>query len=32
MFRPLKNLIFGTKEKEKEYWINDDDADIKGGE
>lgn len=24
MFRPLKNLIFGTKEKEKEYWINDD--------
>lgn len=22
MFRPLKNLIFGTKDKEKEYWIN----------
>lgn len=24
MFRPLKNLIMGTKEKEKEYWIDDD--------
>lgn len=22
MFRPLKNLVFGEKEKEKEYWIN----------
>lgn len=31
MFRPLRNLIFGEKEKEKEYWINDDD-DIKGGD
>lgn len=30
MFRPLKNLIFGEKVKEKEYWINDED-DIKGG-
>ena len=28
MFRPLKNLIFGTKEKEKEYWIEDDPDDI----
>ena len=25
MFRPLKNLILGTKDKEKEYWINDED-------
>lgn len=25
MYRPLKNLILGTKEKEKEYWIDDDD-------
>lgn len=25
MFRPLKNLILGTKEKESEYWINDED-------
>ena len=32
MFRPLKNLIFGTKEKEKEYWINDEDTGIKGGD
>lgn len=32
MFRPLKNLIFGTKEKEKEYWIDDEDTEIKGGE
>ena len=24
MFRPLKNLVFGEKEKEKEYWINED--------
>jgi hypothetical protein len=24
MFRPLRNLIFGEKEKEKEYWINED--------
>lgn len=24
MFRPLKNLIFGEKEKEKEYWIDED--------
>jgi len=32
MFRPLKNLIFGTKEKEKEYWINDEDAGIENGE
>lgn len=32
MFRPLKNLIFGTKEKEKEYWVNDEDIGIKGGE
>lgn len=31
MFRPLRNLIFGTKEKEKEYWINDDiDGDANG--
>ncbi len=30
MFRPLKNLIFGTKEKEKEYWIEDDPDDIDG--
>ena len=28
MFRPLKNLLTGSKEKEKEFWINDD----KGGE
>lgn len=32
MFRPLKNLIFGTKEPEKEYWINDSDIGAKGGE
>lgn len=32
MFRPLRNLIFGTKEKEKEYWINDDDIGIKNTE
>lgn len=32
MFRPLKNLIFGTKEKEKEYWINDDSVEIEDGE
>lgn len=32
MFRPLKNLIFGTHEKEKEYWINDEDAETKGGD
>lgn len=32
MFRPLKNLIFGTKDKEKEYWINDDDIGIKNTE
>ena len=25
MFRPLKNLVLGTKEPEKEYWINDED-------
>lgn len=25
MFRPLKNLIFGTKDPEKEYWINEKD-------
>ena len=32
MFRPLRNLIFGTKEKEKEYWINDEAEDgIKAG-
>ncbi len=31
MFRPLKNLIFGTKEKEKEYWINDEDTNTKDG-
>lgn len=31
MFRPLKNLIFGTKEKEKEYWVNDEDIEMKGG-
>lgn len=24
MFRPLKNLLTGSKEKEKEFWINDD--------
>lgn len=23
MYRPLKNLIFGTKEKDEEYWIDD---------
>ena len=28
MFRPLKNLLTGSKEKEKEFWINDE----KGGE
>ena len=28
MFRPLKNLLTGSKEKEKEFWINDD----KGGD
>jgi hypothetical protein len=28
MFRPLKNLLTGSKEKEKEFWINDN----KGGE
>ena len=32
MFRPLKNLIFGTHEKEKEYWINDEDVEIKDGQ
>lgn len=32
MFRPLKNLVFGTKEKEKEHWINDEDIGIKDGE
>lgn len=34
MYRPLRNLIFGTKEKEKEYWVSDDDIvyDTKGGE
>lgn len=32
MFRPLKNLIFGTKEKEKEYWIDEEDTIIKGGD
>lgn len=32
MFRPLKNLVFGTKEKENEYWINDEDINVKGGE
>ena len=26
MFRPLKNLIFGEKEKEKEYWINEEES------
>ena len=31
MFRPLKNLIFGTKEKEKEYWIDDEDNESKDG-
>lgn len=31
MFRPLKNLIFGTKQHDEEYWINDED-DSKGGE
>lgn len=28
MFRPLRNLLTGSKEKEKEFWINDD----KGGD
>lgn len=32
MFRPLKNLVFGTKEKEIEYWVNDEDVGIKGGD
>lgn len=32
MFRPLKNLIFGTKEKEEEFWINEEEVDTKGGE
>lgn len=32
MFRPLKNLIFGTKEKDADYWINDEDTEIKDGE
>lgn len=32
MFRPLKNLIFGTHEKEQEYWINDEDIETKDGE
>lgn len=32
MFRPLRNLIFGTKEKEKEFWINDENDEAKGGE
>lgn len=32
MFRPLKNLVFGTKEKEQEYWIDDEDINVKGGE
>lgn len=30
MYRPLKNLIFGEKEKEKEYWINDEDINKDG--
>ena len=29
MYRPLKNLIFGTKEKESEYWIDDEDIEPK---
>lgn len=32
MFRPLKNLIFGTKDKDPEYWINDEDIGNKDGE
>jgi len=32
MFRPLKNLLFGAKEKEKEYWIDEEDSESKGGE
>lgn len=32
MFRPLKNLIFGTQEKEKEYWINEEDSETKDGD
>ena len=34
MYRPLRNLIFGTKEKEQEYWVSDEDivSDTKGGE
>ncbi len=31
MYRPLKNLIFGAKEKETEYWIDDDDIKTKEG-
>ena len=31
MFRPLKNLIFGTKEPEKEYWVNDENITTKDG-
>lgn len=30
MYRPLRNLIFGNKEKEKEYWINDEDINKDG--
>lgn len=29
MYRPLKNLILGTKDKEKEYWIDDEDIEPK---
>lgn len=32
MFRPLKNLIFGTKETEKEYWIDDKETGSKDGD
>lgn len=32
MFRPLKNLVFGTKDKDPEYWINDEDIGNKDGE
>lgn len=31
MFRPLKNLVLGTKEKEEEYWI-DDNQDMETGD
>jgi len=29
MFRPLKNLMFGTKESDPEYWINDEESEVR---